>query len=80
MFHFMYLLLYKFIFELLSFECSFVSVVYIVCFSIMSQHKLWEQNIQQTTPQSVKAFLQQRCCTDFTRHRENILFTFGDEI
>ena len=55
MFHFMYLLLYKFIFELFSFECSFVSVVYIVCFSIMSQHKLWEQNIQQTTPQSVKA-------------------------
>ena len=34
-----------FLFVLLCLECSFVRVVYIVCFSIMRQHKLWEQNI-----------------------------------
>ena len=39
-----------FLFVLLSFECSFVRAVYIVCFSIMSQYELWEQNIHQTYP------------------------------
>ena len=34
-----------FLFVLLCFECSFVRVLYIVCFAIMSQHKLWEPNI-----------------------------------
>ena len=48
----MYLLIHKFIlFALLSFECSFVRVVSIVCFLIMSQHKLLKQIKQQTTPQ-----------------------------
>ena len=42
-----------FLFVLLSFECSFVAsfyIVYFVCFSVMSQYKLWEQNIHQTVP------------------------------
>ena len=30
------------LFLLLCFECSFLRVVYIVCFSIMSHYKLWE--------------------------------------
>ena len=51
MFHFMYLFLYKFIFVCIA----FFRVFFRLCrlhrlFLIMSQHKLWEQNIQQTYP------------------------------
>ena len=41
-----------FLFVLLSFEYSFVCVVYIVCFSIMSHHKLWEQHYSANNPTS----------------------------
>ena len=41
-----------FLFVLLCFECSFVRVVFIVCFSMITHDKLWEQNIQQTNPTS----------------------------
>ena len=34
-----------FVFALLCRECSFVSVVYIVCLSIINHNKFWEQHI-----------------------------------
>ena len=40
----------SFLFVLLSFECSFVHIVYIICFSIMSHHKLWGQNYSSNNP------------------------------
>ena len=36
------------------FECSFVRVVYIVCFSIMSEHKLREQHYSTNKPHDSK--------------------------
>ena len=39
-----------FLFVLLCFEGSLVRVIYIVCFSILSHHKLWEQHYSTNNP------------------------------